>query len=257
MVEKEPSLIEEVDSGEVTVCAEETACPKPAKKPRNNNKKLIRLVQKLLAWLLSAALLLGGIAAGALVVHIGMNYPGEKPILLTKPEAAIQQVTAMMEAVCDGDYDKAGTYLLGTPSLGVADPPDNPLGTLLWQAFLDSTEFSLVGDCYTTDVGLAQSISFTYLDADSVTANLRTRSQELLNQRVEEAEDVSEIYDENNEYLESVVMEVLEEAVQEALREDAKTITVTLTVNLKYQEDNWWVVVDNALLDAFSGGILQ
>ena len=256
MVEKDPSVVEELESGEIVVEVEETAHPK-AQNPYAADSKAIRLAQKILAWLLSAALLLVGVGAGALAVHIGMHYPGQKPILLAQPEAAIQQVTAMMEAVCDGDYDKASTYLLGTPSLGVAEPPDNPLGTLLWQAFLDSTEFSLVGECYTTDVGVAQNVSFTYLDADSVTANLRTRSQELLNQRVAEAEDVSEIYDENNEYLEEVVMEVLEEAVQEALREDAKTITVTLTVNLKYQEDNWWVVVDNALLDAFSGGFLQ
>ena len=256
MVEKDPSVVEELESGEVVVEVEETAHPK-AQSPHAADSKAIRLAQKILAWLLSAALLLVGLGAGALAVHIGMRYPGQKPILLAQPEAAIQQVTAMMEAVCDGDYDKASTYLLGTPSLGVAEPPDNPLGTLLWQAFLDSTEFSLVGECYTTDVGVAQNVSFTYLDADSVTASLRTRSQELLNQRVAEAEDVSEIYDENNEYLEEVVMEVLEEAVQEALREDAKTITVTLTVNLKYQEDNWWVVVDNALLDAFSGGFLQ
>ena len=256
MVEKDPSVVEELESGEIVVEVEETAHPK-AQSPYAADSKAIRLAQKILAWLLSAALLLVGVGAGALAVHIGMHYPGQKPILLAQPEAAIQQVTAMMEAVCDGDYDKASTYLLGTPSLGVAEPPDNPLGTLLWQAFLDSTEFSLVGECYTTDVGVAQNVSFTYLDADSVTASLRTRSQELLNQRVAEAEDVSEIYDENNEYLEEVVMEVLEEAVQKALREDAKTITVTLAVNLNYQEDNWWVVVDNALLDAFSGGFLQ
>lgn len=93
------------------------------------------------------------------------------------------------------------------------------------------------------------------MDSASVTANLRERSQALLNQRVEEAEDVSEIYDENNEYRESVVMEALQEAVKAALQEDAETVTVSLTVNLKYQNGTWWVVVDNALLDAFSGGI--
>lgn len=50
-------------------------------------------------------------------------------------------------------------------------------------------------------------------------------------------------------------MEALQEAVKAALQEDAETVTVSLTVNLKYQNGTWWVVVDNALLDAFSGGI--
>ena len=174
--------------------------------------------------------------------------------MLEQPEAAIRWVTEMMEAVCEGDYDKAGTYLLGTPDLGVEEPPDNPVGAMLWDAFLDSTEFELVGQCYTTDMGVAQDISFTYLDTTSVTSQLRERAQALLNQRVEEAEDVSEIYDENNEYREAVVMEALQEAVQAALLEDAKTITVTVTVNLKYQDGQWWVIADNALLDALSGG---
>ncbi len=218
------------------------------------NKKAFGLAQSIVIWVLSAALLLVGISACALAIHISLRYPTEKPILLEQPEVAVAQVTEMMEAVCQGDYDKASTYLLGKPSLGAAEKPENPIGAMLWDAFLDSTEFELTGACYATDVGLAQNVSFTYLDTDSVTANLRQRAQELLNQRVAEAEDVAEIYDENNEYREELVMEALQEALQAALVEDARTVTVTLTVNLKHQNGQWWVVVDNALLDAFSGG---
>ena len=221
------------------------------------NNKVFGKGQKVIAGILSAALLLVGIASGARAIHISLRYPSEKPFLLEQPDAAIAQVTQMMDAVCEGDYDKASTYLLGNPSLGVAEKPENPVGALLWDAFLESTEYALTGDCYTTDLGLAQNVSFTYLDTASVTANLRDRAQELLNQRVEEAEDVSEIYDENNEYREAVVMEILQEVVQAALQENAKTVTVTLTVNLKHQNGQWWVVVDNALLEAFSGGSRQ
>lgn len=240
-------------SGEMTAGTDTAACPQCGK--QEPGAKAICWTQRILAWVLSAVLLLVGIYACALAIHISIRYPSENPILLTQPEAAIQQVTDMMEAVCDGDYEKAGTFLLGTPSLGAAEPPESDLGVLLWDAFLDSTSFNLVGDCYTTEVGLAQSISFTYMDPASVTANLRERSQELLNQRVEAAEDVSEIYDENNEYREAVVMEVLYEAAQAALLEDAKMVTVSLTVNLKYQDGTWWVVADDPLLDAFSGGM--
>lgn len=218
------------------------------------NNKIIHYGQKILIWVLSAVLLLAGIAAGGLAIHISLRYSSEKPILLEQPEAAIGQVEKMMEAVCEGDYDEASAYLLGRPSLGAAEAPENVLGAMLWDAFLDSTEYELTGACYTTDMGLAQNVSFTYLDTASVTANLRERAQTLLNQRVEAAEDVSEIYDENNEYKEAIVMEALQEALQAAILEDAKTVTVTLTINLKYQDEQWWVVADNALLDAFAGG---
>lgn len=218
------------------------------------NKKGLCLAHKILVWVLCAALGLTGVAAGALAIHISLRYPTEKPILLAEPKEAIEQVTVMMDAICEGDYDRASTCFLGMPSLGAAEAPENVLGAMLWNAFLDSTEYELTGSCYTTDMGLAQDVSFTYLDTASVTANLRQRAQELLNQRVEDAEDVSEIYDENNEFREEIVMEALQEALQAALKEDAKTVTVTLTVNLKNQNGQWWVVADNALLDAFAGG---
>ena len=259
MLEKDSAVIAEENAADAAAPAEEAACPQPQQCTQKKGATGVRVVgwiQTILAWLLSAALFLVGVAAVLLAIHISIRYPSEKPILLAQPEAAIQQVTGMMEAVCEGDYDKAGTYLLGSPSLGVAAPPESALGVLLWDAFLDSTDFELVGDCYTTDVGVAQNVSFVYMDPVSVTANLRERSQALLNQRVENATDVSEIYDENNEYRESVVMEVLQEAAQAALLEDAKTVTVSLTVNLKYLDGTWWIVADEALLDAFSGGIL-
>ena len=78
----------------------------------------------------------------------------------------------------------------------------------------------------------------------------------MLEKRVEEAADISEVYDENNEYREEFVMDVLYEAARQALEEDAVTRTVELTIQLVYSEGQWWVVADSALLDAISGGIL-
>ena len=104
--------------------------------------------------------------------------------------------------------------------------------------------------------GLAQDVSISCMDVTSVTVNLKERSQTLLEQRVAEAVDVSEIYDENNDYREDFVMAVLRDAVEDALEEDARMMTMELTVNLSYQDGKWWVVADEALLDAISGGIL-
>jgi hypothetical protein len=73
---------------------------------------------------------------------------------------------------------------------------------------------------------------------------------------VAEAADVTEVYDENNDYREDVVMEVLLEAAEDSLAEDAQNMSVTLTVGLRYWDNRWWVVADEALLDAISGGVL-
>ena len=116
-----------------------------------------------------------------------------------------------------------------------------------------------MGDCYATDAGLAQDVTFTCLDFSSVTASLQSRAQELLVQRVAEAEgteDADTIYDEKGDYREDFVMDVLYDAAVAALEEDAATMNTELTVSMTYQDGKWWIIADKNLLDAISGGIL-
>ena len=162
----------------------------------------------------------------------------------------------MMNAVCQGDYAEASQSILGTPSLGVDREAGSDVGIMIWEAFQESLSYELVGECYTTDQGLAQDVTVTCLDITSVTEQLRDRSQTMLEERVAEAENVSEIYDDNNEYREDFVMDILHTAVTDALKENTREMTVELTVRLSYQDGSWWVVADEALLDAISGGIL-
>ena len=85
---------------------------------------------------------------------------------------------------------------------------------------------------------------------------LRERSQAMLQQRVDEAEYMDEVFDEDHQYREDFVMDVLYDAACKALEEDAKTMTTELTLNLIYQDGQWWIIADRVLLDAISGGIL-
>jgi hypothetical protein len=130
------------------------------------------------------------------------------------------------------------------------------VGVLIWEAFCDSMRYELVGECYATEDGLAQNVVFSCIDITSVTETLKDRSQDLLEQRVEEAEDLEEVYDEDLQYREDFVMDVLYDAAVAALKEDAQTITAELTVNMAYQNGQWWIIADKALLDAISGGVL-
>lgn len=177
------------------------------------------------------------------------------PRLLKTPGAAVDAADAMMTAVCEGDYASASGRMFGNPDLGVDREPADPVAALIWNAFLDSLDYELVGSCYATDSGVAQNVTITCLDISSVTSVLGERSQALLSQRVREAEDVSEIYDDNNEYREDFVMEVLYDAAVEALAEDAKTTTQDVTLNLIYDRSQWKIMPEAALLSAISGGI--
>ena len=212
----------------------------------------MKSVKNLFSILLAAI----GLSAAAAAIYLSMNFVDAKPVLLTPPDVARSKVIMLMNAVAEGNYEEASQTIYGTPNLGVDREAGDEVGVMIWDAFEGSVTYELRGDCYTTDQGLAQDLSVTCLDVTSVTANLKERSQSLLEKRVAEAADVSEIYDENNDYREDFVMEVLHDAVRDALREDAKMMTVDLTVKLSYQDGKWWVVADEALYNAISGGIL-
>lgn len=204
------------------------------------------------------SVLLGGIGAAvaAVAIFCCIRYADAKPILLTTPQSAQTQVITMMDAACTGDFDTVSQSILGAPELGLDKPVADTVGELLWDAYLESMHYELAGECYATEDGIAQDIVFTSLELDSVTSNWHRRSNDLLEQLVREAKDTTEIYDENNEYREDFVMDVLYDAAVAALEEDARLITQELTIQLQYQDGRWQVVSEKALLDALFGGIL-
>lgn len=206
--------------------------------------------------ILGVILVLVGLIAAASGIFLSFAAMNTEPVLVAEPVEATQKVAELMDAVVSCDYEKASSLIYGNPALGLDREPADQVGVLLWNAFAASQSYELKGGCTAANSGLAQQIVFTYLDMNSVTANLGDRSQELLMERIEAAENINEIYDSNNEYREDVVMEVLEDAVAEALEKDAQNVSVELTVNLVFRDGQWWIVADNALLNAISGGVL-
>ena len=160
----------------------------------------MKSVKNLFSFLLAAI----GLGAAAAAIYLSMNFVDAKPILLTPPDVARSKVIMLMNAVAEGNYEEASQTIYGTPSLGVDRAAGDEVGVMIWDAFEGSVTYELRGDCYTTDQGLAQDLSVTCMDVTSVTENLKERSQSLLEKRVAEAEDVSEIYDENNDYREDL-----------------------------------------------------
>lgn len=202
-----------------------------------------------------ALLCLLGIGVAIFAVDLGLRNQDALPVLVETPMTAQQRLEQALDSVCSGDYDAAGTMIYGDLSFGVDSLPEDPVSLMFWNEFQESLSYTLEGELYTTREGLAQKVRVTGLDFSSVTATLRERSRHLLEQRVADAEDMSEIYDENNEYREDLVMSVLHEAAQAALAEDVRYPEKEIIVNLIYRQGQWWIVADDALLDAVSGGI--
>ena len=198
-----------------------------------------------------------GICAAALGIFLALNNRAAAPRLVVQPEAAQLRVQQMLDALVAGDYETVSSCLYGQPRLGIDREAESDVGRLFWDALDSSFRWEQNSDFYATDSGVAMNVTITALDMSAVTANLRQRSQTLLEQRVAQAENASEVYDENNEFRESVVMAVLYEAALEALEQDAREISWEITLNLIYENGQWWILPEQPLLTAISGGTLN
>ena len=198
-----------------------------------------------------------GLVAAAMCIFLSVRFLNADPVMLDQPEAAAQQVELLMDAVSHNDFTAASALIYGNPDFGADREPEEEVGALIWDAFLSSISYEVDGELYATESGVAQNIVISALDISSVTKNLKERSTALLEARVAEAEDPHEVYDENNEYKESFVMQVLYDAAVDALKEDAVTVDQRVTVNMICEDGLWMIIGDSQLLSAISGGILK
>ena len=203
------------------------------------------------------AVLLALLGIGAAVAGIGLAFGSlnKEPVMLSQPAGASENVSRMLELVSRGDYDGAGLLMQGQPSFGTDREASDEAGRILWDAFVSGFSYRLEGECYATNSGIAQDVSLTVLELDSVTASLRQRTELLLEQRLQTAEDMSEVYDGQNNFREDVVMAAYLQAMEDALLEDASYKNLKVTVGLVWRDGQWWIVPDAALLTALSGGL--
>lgn len=178
------------------------------------------------------------------------------PIVLSQPEGARKCAEGLMVKLCQGDFAGASEFLYGTPSLDSGAQQEDETGKMIWDAFVSSLGYELVGDCYPNETGLCQKVRIRSLQIPSVAGRLKERSAALLEERVAAAPDMASVYDDNHQYREDFVLSVLKDAAAAAIAEDAVISQQELTLNLVFDRHMWWVMPDQALFSAISGGIL-
>ena len=198
----------------------------------------------------------GALAAAALTVCLTQR--DAEPIVLSYPQGAEDCVSAMMTALCSGDYSSASQYLYGQPDLGSGVSGDSETALQLWSSFTSSLQYTADGPCTASNSGVSQQVTVTSLDMNRVLEDMAAEAPELLERKIAllDIADMDEVYDENHEYQPGFVDSVLYQAAGLALAE-AQTTQHTVTVNLLYDAHQWWVMPNAALLNAISGGILQ
>lgn len=198
--------------------------------------------------------ILGAVLA-VVVLCICLMARDASPVLLSGGKDASAHAGAMLSRLCAGDYAGASAYLYGNPKLDADQERSSAVSQQIWEAFTNSLHYELVGDCYATTSGVAQNAKIQSLDIPSITGNLKLQTQSLLESRIENAENMSDVYDANYVYRQDFVDSVLRDAAAQAIAAGAYTER-EVTLNMVYEKGQWWVVPDQAFLNAISGGIL-
>lgn len=208
----------------------------------------------------AARLIAAVFAAVGLVLMVGtvvlclisLDAPAQ---MLGMPKTAMARSEEMMDALVEGDFASAAGVMYGQPDPGVDHVPDDPLNALVWDAFSSSISYEFTGVCYAEGSAIFRDASVTALDIPSVTEAIQLRADALMAERKKSAQTEEETQQETESSPEALAEQVMQEAVLQVLAEDTGLVTRTVTLKLIYRNGQWWVVPDQALLQAISGGV--
>lgn len=197
---------------------------------------------------LLAALLI----AGAVLLSLsGRNMP---VALLALSDSAEDCTVQFADKLNGGDLEGALTLIAGNISTSFSDEEASVLSDALWQWYLDSITVEFPGDCYATDAGICRDAVVEAMSIPDVLAILQERATGLLSNAVAT---VGEAYAYNEEggYREEFVMETLRDGIAEILAEGDRIYHREITLQLVYENSQWRILPDPALVEILSGGM--
>ena len=186
---------------------------------------------------------------------LAFTAPARGTLVVDMDPEAENAARGLMEALVQGNLEAAGGYILGTPQFTVPDQSAQSAEGLLWQYYYDGLSYTLDGGLYPGDRGLSQNVTVTLPDLKALTERMGVLAPEILTERIQAANSMEEVYDDQGGYRQDVTESVILEAAKKAMEEPVKTRQQTLTLGLCYVNGSWWVRPDQRLLDLLSGGL--
>lgn len=191
------------------------------------------------------------LAVGALVLCFGnLNAP---PRVSQLPPELTRQAQALETAVCAGDFAAAGQLLYGQPDLGGEGAPQSSAAGLFWDTFRQNLHWEYTSDLQLTDGGYRAGVRLTLPDIAAMTQNIAPRAKALLEEKMAAATEMTQLYQENGEFLPELIQQVLDQAIQEAAADTQTRKTIDSSVSFRQAEGSWWAIPDPALMKALTG----
>ena len=202
---------------------------------------------------LSGLLLLLSMLLGVCTLLLCFFAAGREPVLVKSPPEAEVLIKELEAGIREGNFEALSSILAGSPDLGPKREPETAVGRLLLHGFRSSVILQKQGECYALEGGIALKVKVSCLDTESVLEPLGQKVSELLKNRIRQAKDPRELYDEENEYREDLIQEILGEAGWLCLREQGRMQQKELVIRFQWEEDGWRILPEEDLLLLISG----
>lgn len=203
--------------------------------------KLSKIVSALFAFL-GMVLVAGGIFLS--FANRNAGAPGR-----AVPQEAKDCATAFLTALNGHDLESARTYLYGNPDLGLSQTSEDPQTAKVWEAFQSSFVVSDIAPFQVSQSEIRLDFTLTTLELKAL-VNLPSLARSILDGK----EDQDSLYDENGTLKPQEKTAIMEEALEKTLAE-AGSVNRTCTISLVEAEGRWWVLPNENLLSALSGGM--
>jgi len=178
----------------------------------------------------------------------------DAPVRAEVPQMVKDCAEDFLSVLSQGDLTGAAGELYGQPDLGT-DRALTEEAAAVWQIFCSGISCELTSEYYVSGSSFAVDAVITVPDIASITDTVKAHAQAILNDRIAVAEKMNELYDENGDFRQDLIDEVLAGAVELAFAEEPEVLRFETTLGFAYRENRWWVVPDGALMRALSGGL--
>lgn len=194
-------------------------------------------------------------AAGAAVTLIlALTAPGRQTVMLREDPRIMTCAQSFLDKLCGMDLEGASAELLGEPELKM-DSDQDGVEKILWDRYWGGLEGNLDGEPYAQGSFLTVNAQITYPDMDAVIRQMGELTQTLLQQRVDEAENISEVYDMDGGYRQEILDEVLIQAARTAVEQTTAVREKSIALKLAYDGENWKIVPGKELRSLLSGDL--
>lgn len=184
---------------------------------------------------ISNLLIIIGIVLGIGTTFVALIAAITPDYTMKTPNAVLERVQMMMDAICVGDDEAASANIYGTPGFGSIPEQADPLVYLAWDAYRKSFSYTVQGQTMVANAGVSVEVNVRSLNVSTVLADLRS----------------------TRTYRQDKADEILQKALNDALEDQAYFTEQLVALDLAYDDGQWWILPNKALTSMLTGLFLN